>query len=109
GLSARAYFWMTLVGIFPQLIGHSAYNYALGYLSAAYVSLTILGEPIGSTLFAALLLNEQPAPLQLVGGVLILLALITASREEVRIKQLSAQDQLISADASVIPPPLGQK
>jgi drug/metabolite transporter (DMT)-like permease len=84
GLSTNAYFWMTMIGLIPQLIGHSAYNYALGYLSAAYVSLTLLAEPIGSTILARLLLSESPMPLQVIGGALILLALIIASREETR-------------------------
>jgi drug/metabolite transporter (DMT)-like permease len=54
GFSGSAYLAMIFMALFPQLIGHSSYNYALGYLSAAYVSLTILGEPIGSTILAAL-------------------------------------------------------
>ncbi len=82
GLAPSAYLWMTLLALFPQLIGHSAYNYALGYLSAAYVSLTVLGEAIGSTILAALLLSERPALLQLLGSALILLAVFVASREE---------------------------
>jgi drug/metabolite transporter (DMT)-like permease len=83
-LSAEAFFWMTLVAIFPQLIGHSSFNYALGYLSAAFVSLVVLGEPILSTVFAVFLLNELPQPLQLVGSAVILIALFLASRAEVR-------------------------
>src|SRR5258707_5847916 len=84
GLSPDAYFWMTLIGLLPQLIGHSAYNYALGYLSAAYVSLTIPVEPIGATILAALLLHEPLVPQYIFGGALILLALVLASREESR-------------------------
>ncbi len=93
GLTPTAYLWMTLLALLPQLVGHSSYNYALGYLSAAYVSLTVLGEPIGSTILAALFLKEIPKPIlvgqveipvQLVGGALILLALVIASREEAR-------------------------
>ncbi|MEP7288652.1 MAG: DMT family transporter [Chloroflexota bacterium] len=84
GLSNTAYLWMTLLALVPQLIGHSAYNYALGYLSAAYVALTVLGEIVGSAILAALFLNEQPVAWQLVGGVLIMLALILASREEAK-------------------------
>src|SRR5450432_1260048 len=92
GLKPEAYFWMTMVSLICQLIGHSAYNYALGYLSAGYVSLTILGEPIISTILAALLLNEQPAGLQLLGGALILVALMVASREEARTVRLIEQE-----------------
>ena len=94
GLPANAYLWMTLLALFPQLIGHSAYNYALGYLSAAYVSLTVLGEPISSAILAALFLGEQPGALQLIGSVLIMLALMIASREEAqaarRVRQQAA-------------------
>jgi drug/metabolite transporter (DMT)-like permease len=88
GLSTNAYFWMTMLGLISQLIGHSGYNYALGYLSAAYVSLTILGEPVVSTILAAFLLNERidlgnaAHRMQLFGGLLILIALVIASREE---------------------------
>jgi drug/metabolite transporter (DMT)-like permease len=93
GLPGDAYFWMTLTGLVPQLIGHSSYNFALGHLSAAYVSLTVLGEPVFSTLLAALFLAEplkDPLrdPSQLLGGALILVALFVASREEARLTRL---------------------
>ncbi len=84
GLQPAAYLWMTLLALIPQLIGHTSYNYALGFLSAAYVSLTVLGEPIGSAILAALFLSEVPFPLQLVGGLFIAGALILSTREEVR-------------------------
>jgi drug/metabolite transporter (DMT)-like permease len=94
GYSSDAYLHMTLVGLVPQLIGHSAYNYALGHLSAAFVSLNVLGEPVISTALAALpfVLNEQPKPLQLVGSALILLALIIASRDEARAASARSAD-----------------
>lgn len=84
GLSPNAYLWMTLMAIFPQLIGHSSFNYALGYLSAAFVSLTVIVEPILSSIMAFFLLQEQPKALQVAGSALILIALVLASREEVR-------------------------
>jgi drug/metabolite transporter (DMT)-like permease len=73
-----------LLALVPQLIGHTAYNYALGFLSAAYVSVTVLGEPIVSTILALLFLRESPFPLQLLGGVFIFAALILSTREELR-------------------------
>jgi drug/metabolite transporter (DMT)-like permease len=81
GLPAETYLWMILMGLVPQLIGHSSYNYALGYLPVAYVSLMILGEPIGSGVLAALVLNEWPVALQLVGSALILFGIVIASQE----------------------------
>jgi drug/metabolite transporter (DMT)-like permease len=82
GLPGQAYLWMLLMGLVPQLIGHSSFNYALGYLPAAYVSLITLGEPIGSGLLAIMFLHEWPVVLQLLGSVLILVGIGTASKEE---------------------------
>lgn len=83
GLAPSAYLWMILLALLPQLIGHTAYNYALGHLSAAFVSLSVLGEPIGSTLLAIVLLSERPNAVQLFGSLFIFAALIVASRAEV--------------------------
>jgi len=82
GYSAHIYIWLILLAVIPQLIGHSTFNWALGYLSAAYVSITLLGEPIGSTILAYFILHEKPSPIKLVGGVLILVGIYIASRSE---------------------------
>jgi drug/metabolite transporter (DMT)-like permease len=82
GLPGKAYLWMLLMGLVPQLIGHSSFNYALGFLSAAYVSLVVLGEPIGSGLLAIIFLDEWPVWLQLVGSALILVGIAAASKEQ---------------------------
>lgn len=80
GLPPRAYLWIALLGLVPQLIGHSTFNWALGYLSAAFVSITLLGEPIGSTILAMLLLNETPSILKIIGGILILVGIYLSAR-----------------------------
>jgi drug/metabolite transporter (DMT)-like permease len=82
GLPWEAYLWMLLTGLIPQLIGHTSFNYALGFLPAAYVSLVILGEPISSGALAIVFLNEWPVALQLLGSTLILLGIGAASREQ---------------------------
>ncbi|MBN1564487.1 MAG: DMT family transporter [Anaerolineae bacterium] len=82
GLPAKAYLWMLLMGLFPQLIGHSSFNYALGYLPAAYVSLVTLVEPVGSGLLAIIFLNEWPVLVQLAGATLILVGIGVASKEQ---------------------------
>jgi drug/metabolite transporter (DMT)-like permease len=79
GYAPEAYFWFLMLALLPQLVAHSTYNWALRYLSAAYVSITVLGEPIGSTILAFLLLGEQPTALMLVGGALILAGIVVAS------------------------------
>jgi drug/metabolite transporter (DMT)-like permease len=82
GYSPMIYLWMILLAIIPQLIGHSTFNWALGYLSAAFVSITLLGEPIGSTILAYFILDEIPTPFKLFGGALILAGIYIASRSE---------------------------
>jgi drug/metabolite transporter (DMT)-like permease len=80
GYAWPAYLWFALLALIPQLIGHSAFNWALRYLPATYVSITILGEPIGSTLLAMWLLGERPSALKIAGGGLILIGILVASR-----------------------------
>lgn len=75
------YLWMLLLALVPQLLGHSTFNWALRYLPASFVAVTLLGEPIGSTLLALLILGEVPSVLELVGGVLILTGIYLAARE----------------------------
>jgi len=84
GYPPQAYLWFILLAIFPQLLGHSSFNYALGYLSAAYVSITLLGEPICATILAYLLLDEAPTPEKIFGAILILAGIYVASRAEVQ-------------------------
>lgn len=87
GYPPLTYLWFIALALFPQLIGHSTYNWALGYLSAAYVSIALLGEPIGSTILAFLLLDETPTPVKVFGAILILAGIYVASRSETRPKE----------------------
>jgi len=85
GYSPHIYLWLILLAVIPQLIGHSTFNWALGYLSAAFVSITLLGEPIGSTILAYFILHEKPSLIKLIGGGLILVGIYIASRSEAEI------------------------
>ncbi len=82
GYSPATYLWFLLLALVPQLLGHSLYNWALRYVSAAYVSISLLGEPIGSTLLAFLLLSEIPSGLKIFGAILILAGIVIAARRE---------------------------
>jgi drug/metabolite transporter (DMT)-like permease len=67
----------------PMMVGHTGQNWALRYLPAYVVNLSLLGEPIGATLLAWLLpaIAEVP-PLQTVaGGVLILVGILLGMRK----------------------------
>ncbi len=79
GFTPLTYVWIALLALIPQLIGHSTYNWALRYLPAALVSITTLGEPIGSAILAYFILQEAPSSLTLLGGALILAGIYLAS------------------------------
>ncbi len=80
GYPSDVYLWLSLLAIVPQGIGHSTLNWALRYLPASFVSVALLGEPIGSTLLAALFLAERPQPAEIIGGIIILAGLYLAGR-----------------------------
>ncbi len=82
GYSTFAYAVMIALALGPQLLGHTAFNWALRHVSATFVAISILGEPIGSALLALLLFGERFAPLQLAGFVLILGGIFLAARGE---------------------------
>ena len=79
GFPSQSYLWLFLLGLVPHLIGHSSFNYALGYLPAAFVSVTLVGEPLGTILLAFFLLQEQPGLGELIGGFFILAGIIIIS------------------------------
>ncbi len=80
GYSPITYLWIVLLALIPQLIGHSTYNWALAHLSAAFVAIATLGEPIGSAILAYVILQESPTTAVIVGGALILTGIYLASR-----------------------------
>lgn len=82
GYQPVTYLWLLMLAILPQLIGHSTFNWALRYLPASYVAVTLLGEPIGSTILALMILKEIPSLLEISGGILILIGIYVASKTE---------------------------
>jgi drug/metabolite transporter (DMT)-like permease len=82
GYSMLAYTAMIGLALGPQLLGHTAFNWALRHLSATFVAVSILGEPVGSALLALLLFGERFAPLQLAGFLLLLGGIYLAARGE---------------------------
>ena len=82
GFTMPAYGWMLLMALVPQLIGHSALNWALRHLSATYVAIVTLAEPIGSSVLAYVILREAVGASTALGGAVILTGIYIASRSE---------------------------
>jgi drug/metabolite transporter (DMT)-like permease len=80
GYREISYIWMAALAIIPQLIGHSSFNWALKSLPAAYVAITLLGEPVGTVILSMVFLKEIPTVMEVAGGVFILLGILLASR-----------------------------
>ncbi len=84
GYPAWGYVWAALLALGPQLLGHTSYNWALKYVSATLVTITLLAEPIGATLLAIPILGQIPSALRIGGGVLILAGIFISARAEAR-------------------------
>lgn len=81
GYRSSSYLYMVLLAIIPQLIGHTAFNWALRHIKASMVAITILGEPIGATILAFLFFSESVSRFQFIGIVAIFAAILIASRK----------------------------
>jgi len=81
-VSSNAWLLIAALALGPQLLGHTAFNWALRRLSATFVAVSILGEPIGSALLAWWLLDEGFVAAQLAGFVALLCGILVAARAE---------------------------
>lgn len=82
GYPTLTYVWMLLLALGPQILGHSSYNWALRYVSAAAVAVVILGEPVGASLLAYVVLGESLTWWKVVGGVLVMSGIYLATRAD---------------------------
>ncbi|HTZ50780.1 MAG TPA: EamA family transporter [Spirochaetia bacterium] len=87
----RGLLWAAALAVGPQLIGHTAYNYALRHVSATLVTVTLLAEPVGATLLAIPVLDQLPSWPRAAGGVLILVGIFLAARSEGRAQKRRAE------------------
>ncbi|MGH8679214.1 MAG: DMT family transporter [Burkholderiales bacterium] len=92
-LNARAWFLILALALGPQLLGHTAFNWALRRLSATFVAISILGEPVGSALLAWWLLGEHFTALQFGGFAVVLIGIFAAARGEAANRSAAAQNQ----------------
>ncbi|MBN1786441.1 MAG: DMT family transporter [Candidatus Methanofastidiosa archaeon] len=75
GYGGREYLIFFLLAIGPSCVGHTLYNYSLRHFKASQVSASILAEPICAIVLAALILEEMPSPIVVLGGFFIIFGL----------------------------------
>jgi drug/metabolite transporter (DMT)-like permease len=68
----REYALFAAMAVGPGLLGHTVVNWALEHVESSLVSVTLLGEPVGSTVLAAALLGEVPPVATVAGGCVVL-------------------------------------
>jgi len=72
--------YLFLLGLIPQCIGHTAYNWSLRWLPPALVGVLIMAEPVGAILLAYVILEESLSLLKAAGAAVVLLGISLAAR-----------------------------
>lgn len=84
GFPVGALPWMVLLGLGPQLLGHSSLNWSLRHVSAVAVTTVVMAEPIGASVLVWGVLGEAPTVLQALGGAVVLAGVYLALTGERR-------------------------
>jgi len=62
GYTLETYAYLTLLALLPMLGGHTLINYLLGRISLLAATIPVLGEPVGASILAWLILGEHVSP-----------------------------------------------
>jgi drug/metabolite transporter (DMT)-like permease len=77
--------WLAVLALSSQVFGWLLISVSLPRLPAALTSVMLTFQPVCSVVFAALILDESPSPLQLAGAACILAGLVVASLRRRRV------------------------
>jgi len=86
GYSPTTYLMLILLALVPQLIGHTSINLAVRLIPVTFVSVAILGEPVGAALLGSIILGEIPTANEIAGGFLMLSGIFLVLRQRPRIE-----------------------
>lgn len=90
GFSSQTWILFAAMGLIPQILGHTAYNWALRWVSPGLVAVALLGEPLTGTFLAWLFLGEGLTAAKVLGGAIILTGIVLASLGESRDRKAKA-------------------
>jgi len=80
GYPANEWLLFAAMALGPGVFGHTVINWALAHLESSVVSVSLLGEPVGSTVLALFLLAQVPGTATVLGGAVVLAGIyLTAS------------------------------
>ncbi len=72
GYGAKEWVLFSLMAIVPTVLGHMLFNWLLKYMNATSISMGVLGEPVGASILAWILLGEAMTPLQMLACLLLI-------------------------------------
>ena len=80
GYVRREWVLFVAMALVPGLVGHTVINWALKYVRSTVVSVSLLGEPVASTFFALVLLDEVPGVVTVLGAAVVLVGIAVTTR-----------------------------
>ncbi|MFD1564706.1 DMT family transporter [Haloarchaeobius amylolyticus] len=84
GYPAREWLLFLGLAVGPGIFGHTVSTWALEHLESVVVSVAWLGEPVGATLLALVLLAEVPDAVTVAGGAVVILGVAVTTLERER-------------------------
>ncbi|KXB05725.1 hypothetical protein AKJ50_00050 [candidate division MSBL1 archaeon SCGC-AAA382A13] len=76
----REYLLFIALALIPTMLGHTVYNWALKHVKTRVASVSLLGEPIGASILAFLILNEVPPNLTILGAIIALIGIFLCEK-----------------------------
>ncbi len=86
GYAWQGYFWVLLLAVLAQIIGHGVLNYVLRYLSPTTLTVTAQTVPVLSVLWALLILSETPTLTQIGGSIVLVMGVGIVLRAQHRLR-----------------------
>jgi drug/metabolite transporter (DMT)-like permease len=103
GWPPMAYVWIVLMALFPQLVGHTCFNWAMRHGTPVVVSLVMLAEPIGASVLAYLVFDEVLGLPVLAGAVTLLAGVALAVTGSARQAGAAPTDRPLAEPVDVRP------
>jgi len=98
GYPGSDWLWFFCLALIPTLLGHTIFNWAVKWLSTSTISMSILGEPVGTSILAYFILGEIVTLPQWIGGGVILLGIFLFIRNNTPGKEVKS-DESVPASA----------
>jgi len=80
GYQPREWLLFVAMAVGPGILGHTVLNWVLEEVESTVVGVALVGEPLGSTVLAAVLLGEIPGVITVAGGVVVLAGILLTVR-----------------------------